>query len=128
MSNEYQNIELKEGLRLIFPSNFSASPHHFFTLMTFASSCLGGKPVFCRSFLPNINLSLQSQQKITNDQEQEWLIVQTYLNNWVEHALPSETGSLIFNAYQLNFTQGNTPETGVVYFERHWLPMASRIK
>ena len=128
MLDECQNIELKEGLRLFFQSDFTATPHHFFTFMAFASSYLGGKLVFCRSFLPNINLSLQTQQKITDDQEQEWLIVQAYLDNWLERASPTEVGQLVFNTYQLNFSPGNTPETGVVYFERRWLPMTSDIK
>lgn len=93
--SETLNLELKEGLNLVFPANYPIALDEMYVLAAFMSAGLDGKSVLCINFLPGITFEIDTLWRAEQDVqilEDEWQSFQPSLYNWVEESSPRVSG------------------------------------
>lgn len=113
--SETLNIELKEGLNLVFPATYPIALDEMYILAAFMSAGLDGKAVVCINFLPGVTLQIDTLLRTEQDVqilEDEWQGFQPSLRDWVEEPGPGING---FNAFwflghtTIGLWRGNAP-------------------
>ena len=84
---ETLDIELKEGLSLVFPANYPIALREMYVFAAFISAGLDGKSVVCINFLPGVTLEIDTFWRAEDGVQglgDEWEYVQPSLQVWVE--------------------------------------------
>ena len=89
--SETLNLEVKEGLNLVFPASYPIALDEMYVLAAFMSAGLDGKSVLCINFLPGITLEIDTLWRVEDGVqalEDEWQSFQPNLYDWVEKSSP----------------------------------------
>ena len=103
--SETLNIELREGLRLVFAADYPLALHEMYVLTVGISSMLDGKSVACVNFLPGVTLDIESRWRVEDglpELVREWQDFQAFLSDWVDQPSVACAALLGYSAFELS--------------------------